>query len=148
MLSLTVTQRSLGFCFFSKQLPDRALTVHHRRRTDWPWPAANAQSSNRGRITYPRLEHFENGLPTCTAETVMLIPCSQSLTPELVKRMLQWALRAYRAARTTLERGRALPEWSGHGARSLVLAGDREKGKMTSRWLWVKLRDGIGAIRP
>jgi hypothetical protein len=71
MLSLTVTQRSLGFCFFSKQLPDRgALTVHHRRRTDWPWPAADAQSSDKGSITYPRRPRNELHFGLNTLRTV------------------------------------------------------------------------------
>jgi hypothetical protein len=47
-----------------------------------------------------------------------------------------------------LESGSDLPERSGHGAQIFVLTGDREKGKMMSRRLWVKLGDGIGATRP
>jgi hypothetical protein len=34
----------------------------------------------------------------------------------------------YRAAETTFDMGRALPGWSGHGARSFVLA-ETEKGE-------------------
>jgi hypothetical protein len=37
------------------KVPDQgAFTVHHRCRTDWPRPAANAQSSDSGSITYSR----------------------------------------------------------------------------------------------
>jgi hypothetical protein len=52
ILSLTVTQRSLDFLFFSNKLPDRsALAVHPRRGLYWPWPAMAAKSSYRGGIT-------------------------------------------------------------------------------------------------
>jgi hypothetical protein len=54
-VSLTNASRSLNLCFFSKQVPDHdALAVHHRRGPYRPWPAADAQSSDRGSITDPR----------------------------------------------------------------------------------------------
>jgi hypothetical protein len=84
-------------------------------------------------------EHPENGLSTCTAETAVSIPCSQLPMPELVKWMLRWALRAYIAARTTLERCRALPEWSGHVRAILSSAADWIGGKRHrggSGWNW------------
>jgi hypothetical protein len=53
--------------------------------------------------------------------------------------MLRWALRAYIAARTTLERCRALPEWSGHGRVVHGGAADWIGGKWRSgvhEWNW------------
>jgi hypothetical protein len=54
---------------------------------------------------------------------------SRLIRDELSKRAPRRASQVYRAEETTFDIGRALPGWSGHGARSFVLAGDKKGGK-------------------